>query len=109
MPIFDHASNKDIWQAAYDLVARAQPSTPPTAFANHIDQTLLRPYSSTPTGSEQTHKQLAQRILKEIHGRVYEDVGNFYQRYFAEKEWSDNSDRIIKNFNVCRENKVYVN
>lgn len=67
----------------------------------------LRPYSLTQTGSEQTYKQLDQRILEELHNRVYEDVGNFYQRYFAEKEWSNNNDKIYQKLQrLAREQRL---
>jgi hypothetical protein len=51
-----------------------------------------RRYSSaSQQGTEQTHDEVGQRILEELTGRVYSDVGSFYERYFEGKCWTNNA------------------
>lgn len=78
-------NDADIWHAVFELVARANLSTPPTTFAKAAFDTLLRPSSASQGGIEQTHDEVDQRIVEELTGRVYYDVGGFFERYFEEK------------------------
>ncbi|KAF7867283.1 hypothetical protein EAF04_005366 [Stromatinia cepivora] len=45
---------------------------------------------------EQTHVEVDQRILEELTGRIYYDVGGFYERYFEGKSWADNARDIYE-------------
>ncbi|TEY37182.1 hypothetical protein BOTCAL_0526g00030 [Botryotinia calthae] len=56
--------------------------------------TPIRSSSASQIGFEQTHNEVDQRILEELTGRVYYDVGGFYERYFEDKSWI-NSTRDI--------------
>jgi hypothetical protein len=56
-----------------------------TALEIAVLDTPLRSSSASQRGTEQTHEEADQRILKEIRGRVYYDVGGFYKRYFKGK------------------------
>jgi len=47
-------------------------------------------------GIEQTHDEVDQRILDELTGRVYYDVGGFYERYFVRKSWTNNARAIYE-------------
>jgi hypothetical protein len=80
----------------FELVARTNPSTPPTAFENAVFDTPLRSSSASQRGIEQTHEEVDQRILEELTGRVYYDVGGFYERYFEGKSWTNNAKDIYE-------------
>lgn len=71
----------------FELVARTNPFTPPTA----VFDTPLRSSSASQRGIEHTHDEVDQRILEELTGRVYYDVGGFYERYFEGKVWTNNA------------------
>ncbi|TGO43961.1 hypothetical protein BCON_0689g00010 [Botryotinia convoluta] len=89
-------NDADIWHAVFELVARTNPITPPTAFEKAVFDTPLRSSSASQTGVEQTHDEVDQRILEELTGRVYYDVGGFYERYFEGKSWTNNTKDIYE-------------
>jgi hypothetical protein len=86
--------SENIWLAVFDFVARTSPNTLPTALENAILDTPLRSSSASQSGIEQTHDEVDQRILEELTGRVYYDVGGFYERYFEGKSWMDTAEEI---------------
>jgi hypothetical protein len=80
-----------IWLAVFELVAQTNLITPPIAFEKAVFDTPLRSSSASQKGIEQTHDEVDRRIAEELIGRVYENVGEFYERYFKEKDWSNNA------------------
>ncbi|KAG9231374.1 hypothetical protein BJ875DRAFT_506723 [Amylocarpus encephaloides] len=89
-------NDADIWLAVFELVARTTPVTPPTAFEKAVFDTPLRSSSASQRGIEQTHDEVDQRILEEITGRVYYDVGHFHKRYFEGKAWTNSTKDIYE-------------
>ena len=89
-------SDAEFWSAVLDLVSWIQTTTPPTAFENAIFDTPLRPSSASQRGIAQTHDEVDQRILEELTGRVYYDVGGFYEQYFEGKSWANNAKDIYE-------------
>jgi hypothetical protein len=89
-------NDADIWHAVFELVARTNPATPPTAFEKAVFDTPLRSSSASQRGIEQTHDEVDQRILEELTGRVYYDVGGFFERHFEEKTWANNARDIYE-------------
>ncbi|KAH6704090.1 hypothetical protein BKA61DRAFT_702673 [Leptodontidium sp. MPI-SDFR-AT-0119] len=85
--VINNASDVEIWSSAVGLVAgtKLKAITPPTAFEKAVFDTPLRSSSASQRGIEQTPNEVDQRILEELTGRVYYDVGGFYERYFEEK------------------------
>jgi hypothetical protein len=81
-----------IWHAVFELVARANPATPPIAFEKAVFDTPLRSSSASQRGIEQTYDEVDQRIIEELTGSVYYDVGGFYERYFGGKPWTNARD-----------------
>jgi hypothetical protein len=94
--VVNNAPDVEIWRAVLDLIALASPKqlTPPTAFEKAVFDTPLRSSSASQRGIEQTHDEVDQRILEELTGRVYYNVGGFYERYFEGKSWANNA-RVI--------------
>ncbi|KAH6712128.1 hypothetical protein BKA61DRAFT_80188 [Leptodontidium sp. MPI-SDFR-AT-0119] len=45
---------------------------------------------------DKAHEEVDQRILEELTGRVYYDVGGFYERYFERKSWTNNAKHIYE-------------
>ena len=80
----------------FQLVARTNPITPPTAFEKAVFDTPLRSSSASHRGVEQTHDEVDQRILEELTRRVYYDVGGFYERYLERKSWTNNARDIYE-------------
>ena len=89
-------NDTDIWRTVFELVAETTPVTPPTAFEKAVFETPLRSSSASQRGIEQTHDEVDQRKLEELTGRVYYDVGGFYERYFEEKSWTNNARDIYE-------------
>ncbi|KAG9242164.1 hypothetical protein BJ878DRAFT_536067 [Calycina marina] len=87
-------NDADIWHAVFELVARTNPITPPTAFEEAVFDTPLRSSSASQRWIEQIHDEVDQRILEELTGCVYYDVGGFYERYFERKPWTNNARDI---------------
>jgi hypothetical protein len=90
-----HASDEKIWSAVFSLVAITR-TTPPTAFEKAVFDTPLRSGAASQRGIEQTHNEVDQRIVEELTGRVHDNVGGFYERYFEEKNWSNNARDIYE-------------
>ena len=80
----------------FDLVSWINTTTPPTVFGKAVFDTPLRSSSASQRGIEQTHDEVDQRILEELTGRVYYDVGGFYERYFEGKSWTNNTRDIYE-------------
>jgi hypothetical protein len=94
--VVNNAPDVEIWRAVFDLIALTSPkqSTPPTTIEKAVFDTPLRSGSASQRGIEQTHDEVDQRILEELTGRVYCDVGGFYERYFEGKPWTNNARDI---------------
>jgi hypothetical protein len=95
-------NDTDIWHAVFELASRANIITSPTIFAKATLDTPLRPSSASQSGIEQTHDEVGQRILEELTGRVFYDVGGFYERYFEGKSWTNNARDIYE----CQEPSI---
>ncbi|PQE09263.1 serine threonine- kinase Sgk2 protein [Rutstroemia sp. NJR-2017a BBW] len=96
--VVNNAPDVEIWHAVFNLILTTSPKrvTPPTAFEKAVFDTPLRSSSASQRGVEQTHDEVDQRILEELTGRVYYDVGGFYERYFEGKSWTNNTRDIYK-------------
>ncbi|KAH8598594.1 hypothetical protein B0O99DRAFT_700179 [Bisporella sp. PMI_857] len=90
------SNNADIWRAVFELIAQTTPVTPPTPFEKAVFDTPLRSSAASQRGIEQIHNEVDQRILEELTGCVYYDVGGFYERYFEGKPWTNNVRDIYK-------------
>ncbi|KAG9230390.1 hypothetical protein BJ875DRAFT_487995 [Amylocarpus encephaloides] len=90
------SNDADIWRTVFELIARTNSPTPPTAFEKAVFDTPLRSSSASQRGIEQTHDEVDQRIVEELIGLVYDNVGGFYERYFDEREWSNNARDIYE-------------
>jgi hypothetical protein len=90
----------DVWLAVIELISRTTPVTLPTVFGKAVFDTPLRSSSASQKGVEQTHNEVDQRILQELRGRVHENVGRFYERYFEGKERSNKVGYIYKELMV---------
>ncbi|KAF2802994.1 uncharacterized protein BDZ99DRAFT_503654 [Mytilinidion resinicola] len=90
------SNDADIWRTVFELIARTHPPTPPTAFEKAVFDTPLRSSSASQRGIEQTHDEVDQRILEKLTGRVYFDVGGFYERYFEGKCWANTARDIYE-------------
>lgn len=88
----------EIWNAVFDLVAQTSTKdiTPPPTLQRDISDTPLRSSSASQSGTEQTHDEVDHRILEELTGRVYYDVGGFFERYFEERAWSNKANDICE-------------
>jgi hypothetical protein len=96
----DNRDDALIWDQVYNAVTESLTSpkqlTPPTAFEKAVFDTPLRSSSASQRGIEQTHDEVDQRILEELTGRVYYDVGGFFKRYFEGKSWTNNARDIYE-------------
>ncbi|KAF8846692.1 hypothetical protein BDZ45DRAFT_719281 [Acephala macrosclerotiorum] len=89
-------NDADIWLAVFELVVRTTPATPPTAFEKAVFDTPLRSSSASQRGIEQTHDEVDQRVCEELIGRVFDNVGGFFERYFERKTWSNKAGDIYE-------------
>ncbi|CZR65577.1 uncharacterized protein PAC_15477 [Phialocephala subalpina] len=97
--VINNAPDAETCRAVFDLVAHAarpKPRTPPTALDKAVFDTPLRSSSASQQGIEQTHDEVDQRIREELTGRVFDNVGGFFERYFKEKAWMDKARQIYE-------------
>ncbi|XMA19892.1 hypothetical protein WAI453_012683 [Rhynchosporium graminicola] len=96
--VVNNAPDAEIWRAVFDLIAltSAKQSTPPTDFEKAVFDTPLRSSSASQRGIEQTHDEVDQRICEELTGRVFDNVGGFYERYFEGNAWTKNARDIYE-------------
>jgi hypothetical protein len=90
--VFKHESDEKIWSAVYALLAR-RPTTPQTVPEKAEFDTPIR---SSSASIEQIHDEVDQRILEELTGRVYYDVGGFLERHFEGKPWTNTARDIYE-------------
>jgi hypothetical protein len=76
-----------------ELVSQIK-ATPQALLEKTAFDTPLRSSSASQSGIEQTHDEVDQRILEELTGRVYYDVGGFYERFFQGKTWTNKALEI---------------
>ena len=96
-------SDDIIWDEAYAAVTQSTPqarwsnATTSIVSSSAAFDTPLRSSSASQRGIEQTHDEVDQRILEELTGRVYYSVGEFFERYFEGKVWTNNTRDIYEN------------
>ncbi|KFY02814.1 hypothetical protein V490_00391, partial [Pseudogymnoascus sp. VKM F-3557] len=106
--VINNESDDFIWDKAYAAVTKSTPlpflnQTPRSNATSSIVKssaafdTPLRSSSASQRGIEQTHDEVDQRILEELTGRVYYDVGDFFERYFEGKVWTNNARDTYEN------------
>ncbi|KAI9854406.1 MAG: hypothetical protein M1813_001255 [Trichoglossum hirsutum] len=85
----------DIWDAVHDLVAVPETITLPTAPNKAVLDTSLK----SNWNSQQTNKQdptyIDECILRELDGRIYDLIKGFHEKYFEERSWWSDAERII--------------
>jgi hypothetical protein len=69
----------------FKLIMQTNSPTPPAAFEKAVFDTPLRSSSAFQRGIKQIYNKVNQRILKELIGRVYYNIGGFYKHYFEGK------------------------
>ncbi|KAL5354469.1 hypothetical protein ACLOAV_000558 [Pseudogymnoascus australis] len=100
--VISNESDDIIWDKAYAAVTEYTPqarwsnATSSIVNSSAALDTPLRSSSASQSGIEQTHDEVDQRILEELTGRVYYDVGEFYERYFEGKVWTNNTRDIYE-------------
>jgi hypothetical protein len=96
--VINNAPDVEIWRAVFDLIAFTSPKqlTPPTTSEKAVLLDTASIELGFPRGIEQTHDEVDQRILEELTGRVYYDIGGFYERYFEGKVWTNNARDIYE-------------
>ena len=91
------APDEDIWKAFIILVKSR--TTPPITSNKVSFDTPFKVNTSSQLGSSQIHDYLDQRIAQEINGCFYKDTEGFYEKYFEEKPWSPEVDKIVQTAN----------
>ena len=105
--VINNESDDIIWEKAYAAVTESTPlpflnqtpwsnATSSIVNSSAAFDTPLRSSSASQSGIEQTHDEVDQRILEELTGRVYYDVGGFFERYFEGKAWMKNARDIYE-------------
>jgi hypothetical protein len=103
--VISNESDDIIWDKAYAAVTESTPlpflnqtpwpnATSSIVISSAAFDTPLRSSSASQRGIEQTHDEVDQRILEELTGRVYDDVGDFHERYFEGKAWTNKTKNI---------------
>ncbi|TVY14769.1 hypothetical protein LARI1_G008252 [Lachnellula arida] len=90
------SDDADIWRTVFELIAHTNSPTPPAAFEKAVFDTPLRSSSASQRGIEQTHDEVDQRICEELTGRVFDNVGGFFERYFEGNAWTNNARDIYE-------------
>ena len=101
--VINNESDDIIWDKAYAAVTEFTPqahwsnATSSIVNSSAAFDTPSRSSSASQRGIEQTHDEVDQRILEELTGRVYYGVGEFFERYFEGKIWTNNTRDIYEN------------
>jgi hypothetical protein len=95
--IVKRAPDEDIWKAFITLVKSRM--TPPITSNKVSFDTPFKVNTSSQRGSEQTHDDLDPRTIQEINGCFYKNTEGFYEKYFEEKPWSPEVDKIVQTAN----------
>ena len=88
------ATDVDIWNAVFDLIATVSRTTPPTSIPVSFDGTPITISSSSFQGSEQTRRIIESAMFYEIKGCTYRDVDGFFEKYFEGRRWSHKTEAI---------------
>ncbi|KAL8747174.1 MAG: hypothetical protein Q9190_000914 [Brigantiaea leucoxantha] len=94
--VITRASDTDVWNAVFDLVATSVTTTPPTSIPPTFTDTPVKTSSSSQQGSEQTKALVEERIFQEIEKCTYQDVGNFFFKYFENTSWIERANKIYQ-------------
>ncbi|PMD49861.1 uncharacterized protein K444DRAFT_284673 [Hyaloscypha bicolor E] len=73
------SNNTDIWHTIFELIIRTNSPIPPTAFEKAVFDMLLRSSSASQRRIKQIYNEVNQRILEELTGHIYYDIGGFYK------------------------------
>ena len=92
--VIKQASDVDIWNAVFDLIATVFRTTPPTSIPVSFDGTPVTISSSFFQGSEQTRRIIESAMFYEIKGCTYRDVDGFFEKYFEGRRWSHKTEAI---------------
>ncbi|KAI4219804.1 MAG: hypothetical protein L6R40_008711 [Gallowayella cf. fulva] len=92
--VVKQASDVDIWNAVFELIATVSRTTPPTSIPVSFDGTPITISSSSFQGSEQTRRIIESAMFYEIKGCTYRDVDGFFEKYFEGRRWSHKTEAI---------------
>ena len=94
--VVKQASDVDIWNAVFDLIATVSRTTPPTSIPPSFDGTPVTISSSSQQGGEQTQKLVEGRIFEEIRGCTYQNVEGFFSKFFEGRPWTERTKEIYQ-------------
>ncbi|OAX77783.1 hypothetical protein ACJ72_07914, partial [Emergomyces africanus] len=88
--------NFNVWKAVFTLIDTISQSTPPTTVPPSSDSTPVKSTSSSQKGFEQLRKLVDPRLFEEIHSCTFQDIEDFFDKYFEKKDWSSKADVICQ-------------
>lgn len=101
--VIKQALDVNIWNAVFDLIITVSWTTPSTSISIFYDSTSLIHSLILQQGAEQTHQLMKTRIFEEIRHYTYQNVEEFFQKYFEEKKWTEQDKDI---YNVMKSQHV---
>ena len=87
-PIINYVSNTDIWGAVFNIVNTLLCVIFSTTIASTFDDTSVTYSLSFFEDSEQIRKNLKPKLFYKINNCMYQNVIDFFDKYFKEKSWS---------------------
>ncbi|KAK6365863.1 hypothetical protein LTR64_008699 [Lithohypha guttulata] len=91
------ASDLEIWRVVLQLIADLSRVTPPrSSIPPSFSGTPLRRSSASFRDSNQKRKELRRDIEIELSGPTYIDVPEFITKYFENKTWSEQVEKILE-------------
>ncbi|KAI4106232.1 MAG: hypothetical protein L6R37_002319 [Teloschistes peruensis] len=101
--VVKQAPDVDIWKAVFELITTVSRITPPTSIPASFDGTPITISSASQQGGEQTQKLVEARIFEEVRGCTYQDVDDFFSKYFEGKPWTERTKEV---YSAVRERYV---
>lgn len=95
--VANDASDLSVWQAVLQLITDLSRTTPPlSSISPSFRGTPHIRSSASSQDSNDLRPDISQQVLIELNGRTYTDVLEFYTKYFENKTWSTQVDKIYQ-------------
>ncbi len=103
--IVENAEDAKIWTAVLELITDLSRRTPPTkSIPQSFFGTPFTRSSAEVQGSKQTRSDLAEPLVNELDGCVFEDVAGFWAKYFEGASWSQQYEKIDRKIKEQQDN-----
>ncbi len=94
--VIKKTSNFDIWNAVFDLIRFISWITSSTSISVSFDDTFITHFFISQQDDEQTYQLLKARVFEKIKNCTYQNVKEFFLKYFEDKAWTEHIKKIYR-------------